>query len=131
MPITVEWDDAQTRQIVLVSFSGEWTQDDYQRAAQDSATLMRQSPERVSVVFDMSNTVSSATNKDSFDTWLAAVNLWREQANYAGFWVVIKPGYWGRMIIWALSKLYNPTQVEVASMLDEARSLVIERLKKS
>jgi hypothetical protein len=130
MPITVEWDDARTRQVVLVSFAGEWTPDDYQRAAHDSAVMMQQSTERVSVIFDMSETISNATNKDSFDSWLAAVNLWRAQENYAGFWVVVKPGYWGRMIIWALSKLYNPTHVEVASSVEEGRQLAMERLNK-
>lgn len=129
MPITVKWDDDNERDIIYVDFAGEWTQDDYRRAAEDSAVMMGQAHRKVTVIFDMTRTDSNATNKDSFDSWLAAVTLWRAQQNYAGFWVVVKASYWVRMIIWALSKIYNPTHVDVASTADEAREIVRERLK--
>jgi hypothetical protein len=129
MPITVKWDDNKKRDIIYVEFVALWTQDDYRRVAEESAAMMAQSDKAVTVIFDMTLTDSSATNKDSFDSWLAAVKLWRAQPHYAGFWVVVKASYWVRMIIWALSRVYNPTQVEVVSTAAEARRIARKRLK--
>lgn len=122
------WCNEQTKNIIILEFSGRWTTKDYEKAMADSILMLATATQQTAIVMNFLSNKPQAFSKDVIDEWLRAIKHWELSPNYARIWVSISTGYWERLLIWTLSRFYNPTGLEVAANLEEACQIAAAKL---
>jgi hypothetical protein len=110
------WYDEQNKQLIILEFSGRWTAKEYARAMDDSIRMLDE-------------VHNQAFSREVIDECLRTVKRWEGSKNYSHIWVSISPGDWERLLVWTLSRIYNPTGLDVAASLDDACTIAYEKLK--
>lgn len=114
------WCDEAEKRIIVLEFSGRWTSKDYEKAMADSVLMLESVTNPTAIVMNFLSNKQQAFSKAVIDEWLTAIKRWRGTSSYAEIWISVSTGYWERLLVWTLSRIYNPTGLEVAATLDEA-----------
>lgn len=131
MPVTTLWDDNESHQIIHMECFGGWTLQDYEDGLNRVHSMIQTSNKPVTVIFQFTEQVSTAYTSGAYRLWYGALEAWAKLPFYAQFWLIVKPGYWERVTMWALAKLYNPSNMIVVPTYDDARKIALERLRES
>jgi len=130
MTIRTEWLDLEAKRVIILEFTGDWDLSDYDTAIEHSIQLLNEVKHPVAMVIDLSQSEGPSRSADVFKKWQEAIARWRETDNYADFWVSVEPNYWEYFLIWLLSRIYNPTSMEVVKNSQEAYQHAIKILDK-
>ena len=122
------WADEHTQRLIILEFSGRWLPRDYAKAMDDSVEMLKSVNKPTAIILNFLSNKKQAFSREVVDHFLKAVKRWEAEASYGKIWVEVTPGYWERLFIWMLSRVYNPTCLEVAADLDEACAIAYAKL---
>jgi hypothetical protein len=123
------WHDEQNKQLIVLEFSGSWTAKEYAAAMNESVEMLKSVDCPVAIILNFLSNKQNAFSLAVIDECLKAVKMWEATPNYSKIWVSVSTGDWERLLVWTLSRIYNPVGYDVAASLDEACSLAYEKLK--
>ena len=122
------WGDEHTQRLIILEFSGRWLPKDYAKAIDDSVQMLESVTKPTAIILCFLSNKKQAFSREVIDHFLNAVKRWEAQPSYARIWVEVSSGYWERLFIWMLSRVYNPTCLEVAADLYEACAIAYSKL---
>lgn len=131
MAIRTEWYDEGSRRAIILSFQGDWDLEDYDNAIEHSIRLLNSVKHPVAIIIDLSESTGSSKSPEVFQKWQEAIVCWQATDSYADFWVSVQAKYWEYFLIWLLSRVYNPTSMDVTQNSEEAYQKIIKRLNTS
>jgi hypothetical protein len=118
MPITVQWDN-EAKTIVLWTFEGRWSWDEFRAQQAASVALLSSVSHRVHVIADLSQ--SSQIPRDAFSNYQVSETA---SAPNRGRTVVVAPqNIFVQTAIATYNKIVNPTFL-LADSVGEARALL-------
>ena len=123
------WYDEAEKQLIIMEFSGRWTSKDYAKAMADSVIMLESVSTPTAIVLNFLSNKNQAFSRDVIDEFLSAIKRWEASPSYSKIWVTVSTGYWERLFVWMLSRVYNPTNLEVAANLEEACEIAYAKLK--
>ena len=122
------WHDEQNKRLIVLEFSGKWTAKEYATAMKESVRMLESVDTPVAIILNFLSNKKQAFSMPVIDECLKAVKAWEATPNYSKIWVSVSMGDWERLLVWTLSRIYNPTGLEVAANLDEAFAIASEKL---
>ena len=128
MAARVYWITEQNKQLIVLEFSGEWTSKEYASAIDSSVKMLDEVEHPVAIIMDFLSNKKQAFAREVIDECLSGIKRWRTTKSYADIWVSTSSGYWERLLIWMLSRVYNPVGYEVGANLEEACQIAREKL---
>jgi len=131
MTIRTEWLDLEAKRVIILEFTGNWSLADYDTAIEQSIQLLNEVQHPVAMVIDLSQSKGSSRSAEVFKKWQEAIERWRKTDSYADFWVSVEPNYLEYFLIWLLSRIYNPTSMEVVKNSQEAYQHAITLLEQN
>jgi hypothetical protein len=129
MPARAYWYDEQNKRLIILEFSGKWTAKEYAMAMNESVSMLESVHAPVAIILNFLSNKKQAFSREVIDECLKAVKRWDASENYSKIWVSISTGDWERLLVWTLSRIYNPTGLAVAASLDEACSIAYGKLE--
>lgn len=130
MVITTGWYSTEDKRIIILKFLGDWDIIEYDAAIEESIRLLNSVSHPVALIIDLSASKGPSRSPEVFKKWQEAIDRWRHTETYANFWVSVQAKYWDYFLIWLLSRVYNPSSMEVASSAEDAYQRAIKRLNK-
>ena len=129
MPIKVNWDDEQSRQIIHFQQTGHWTWEEYDTGVEKTIQMMNTAEQPVTILIDLVEPLTQNRTAEGFRHFMDAMKRWQEHKNYGQFWMVLKPNYWEHLTLWIVSQVYNPYDMVVVASLEDARKKARKLLK--
>jgi hypothetical protein len=123
------WYDEQNKRLIILEFSGRWTAKEYARAMDDSIRMLDEVQNPVAIILNFLSNKKQAFSREVIDECLRTVKRWEGSKNYSHIWVSISTGDWERLLVWTLSRIYNPTGLDVAASLEDACTIAYEKLR--
>lgn len=130
MTAIAEWYDPETQRVIVLRFEDSWNIEDYDRVIRESAEMLQSVSHPVGLIIDFSRAKAGSFSAESFRRWQQGIKLWRKIPSYADFWISVEAQYWSYFLIWVLSRIYNPTHMQLASSAEEAYQQAIQTLDK-